>query len=120
MLSTYLNPISIKTRINIASNYSWYKCESVTITGTNLAGTVEIVHNGSGSGNEDLVTITYVGTPFDNSSFPILYPANPATAALTGDRQVFAVGTALGFKIKTGIDRPFANTYKWNYHVIGN
>jgi hypothetical protein len=93
---------------------------SVTITGTNLAGTVEIVHNGSGSGNEDLVTITYVGTPFDNGSYPILYPANPATAALAGDRQVFAVGTNSGFKIKTGIDRPFANTYKWNYHVIGN
>ena len=93
---------------------------SVTITGTNLAGTIEIVHNGSGSGNEDLVTVTYVGTPFDNGSYPILYPANPATAALTGDRQVFAVGTVSGFKIKTGIDRPFANTYKWNYHVIGN
>ena len=93
---------------------------SVTITGTNLAGTIEIVHNGSGSGNEDLVTVTYVGTPFDNGSYPILYPANPATAALTVDRQVFAVGNALGFKIKTGIDRPFANTYKWNYHVIGN
>ena len=93
---------------------------SATLTGTNLAGTIEIVHNGSGSGNEDLVTVTYVGTPFDNGSYPILYPANPATAALTGDRQVFAVGTVSGFKIKTGIDRPFANTYKWNYHVIGN
>jgi hypothetical protein len=95
---------------------------SVTITGTNLAGTIEISHNGNGSGNEDLVTVTYVGAPFSGDSYPILYPANPTTAALTGDRQVFAEGTVSGFKIKTGIDKPSTTvkTYKWNYHVISN
>ncbi len=93
---------------------------SVTLTGTNLAGTVEIVHNGGGVGGQDLVTVTYDGTVFDNGSYPILYPANAATAALASDKQVFAVGTTGNFTIKAGTDRLIANTYKWNYHVIGN
>ena len=93
---------------------------TVTVTGTNLAGTVEIVHNGGGVGGGDLVTITYVGTAFDSGSYPILYPANAATAALPRTEQVFAVGTTTNFKIKAGIDPLLASTYKWNYHVIGN
>jgi hypothetical protein len=93
---------------------------TVTVTGTNLAGTVEIVHNGGGAGGGDLVTITYVGTAFDSGSYPILYPANAATAALPRTEQVFAVGTTINFKIKAGIDPLLASTYKWNYHVIGN
>jgi hypothetical protein len=94
---------------------------SVTITGTNLAGTVEIVHNGSGSGNEDLVTITYVGFTFSSTggSYPIIFPANAATAALANNQQVFAVGTPTNFTIKGGTFPLGNTTYKWNYQVIG-
>ena len=95
---------------------------SVTVVGTNLAGTVTLVKtNSSGAVTaEVLATVTYSGTSFTNGSYPVLYPANPAAAFLANNQQVFAVGTSTNFTINIG-DLPLsAGTYKWNYHVIGN
>jgi len=64
--------------------------------------------------------VIYVGTAFPTGSYPVLFPANAATAALLSTQQVFAVGTTINFTIKAGTNPLTANTYKWNYHVIGN
>jgi hypothetical protein len=95
---------------------------SVTITGTNLAGTIEIFKpNNTGNAGEVLVTVTYFGTSFGSGgdSYPILFPANPAAAALSGSQQVFTVGTGSNFTINIGGNLP-TGIYQWNYHVIGN
>jgi hypothetical protein len=99
---------------------------TVDVVGTNLAGTVTIEKtNNNGNTGDFLVKVIYAGTPFTNSSYPILYPANAAAAALASNQQVFAVGTNTEFTINIGTLAPSGNpssivTYKWNYHVIGN
>jgi len=122
-----INPALIRPKVTmlignstLPTNTAGVGVTSVTVTGTNLAGTVEIVHNGGGVGGGNLVTITYVGTAFESGSYPVLYPANAAAAALPRTEQVYAVGDTISFTIKAGTDRLLAGTYKWNYHVIGN
>jgi hypothetical protein len=92
---------------------------SVTVTGTNIAGNVEFTSNGTPAAGATLLTITYVGAAFPNGSFPVLFPANAATAALTSAQQVFAEGTTTNFVIKVGTGPLPATVLKWNYHVIG-
>jgi hypothetical protein len=128
---TLTNPIFDRPRANLLSGNSatptgtvGTNVTSVTITGTNLAGTIEIFKpNNTGNAGEVLVTVTYVGTSFGSglsaASYPILYPANPTAAALSGSQQVFTVGTGSNFTINIG-GGLFSGTYKWNYQVIGN
>ena len=93
---------------------------TVSVSGTNLAGTITLTSTATGVGGGDLVTIIYAGTAFPNGSYPVLFPANANTAALISATQVFAEGSTTNFIIKAGTNTLPSNTYKWNYHVIGN
>ena len=125
---TLTSPILDKPRANLLIGNSTLPAAtpginvtSVTITGTNLAGTIEIIKpNNNGSAGEVLVTVTYLGTSFGSGgdSYPILFPANSAAAALSGSQQVFTEGTGSNFTINIG-GGLFNGIYKWNYQVIG-
>lgn len=87
------------------------------ISGTDLAGTVAITVTG-GAANNPLITVTY-SSAFLAASYPVLYPANSATALLSAGTQVFATGTNTGFTITSGGTAITNGNYLWNYHVIG-
>lgn len=95
---------------------------AAAISGTNIAGTVTFTSAGTAGGGTDLITVTYSGPAFPTGSYPVLYPANAAAAALSGPSQVFATGNTTGFTITSGPTPPPgpAVQYIWNYHVIGN
>jgi len=90
------------------------------VSGTNLAGTVTIVMTGVGATSNKLIEVTY-SENFPIGSYPILYPANPAAAELTGTGQVYAAGFTNRFEITSGSVTGLTNgtTYIWNYHVVG-
>ncbi|MDP2413455.1 hypothetical protein [Daejeonella sp.] len=93
---------------------------ATAVAGTNLAGTVTIVMTGAGTTSNKLIEVTY-SEAFPAGSFPVLYPANPAAAELSGTSQVYAQGFTNRFEITSGSGTGLANgaTYIWNYHVIG-
>ena len=94
---------------------------ATSVSGTNLAGTVTITLLGGGAANNSLVTVSY-SVQFPTGSYPVLYPANAAAAALGGTglaNQVFATGSQTGFTISSGNAAVPDGTYTWNYQVIG-
>ena len=92
---------------------------SSAVSGTNLAGTITLVISGGDSGiNEKLIEVMY-SENFPGGSTPILSPGNRAAAELFQNNQVFATGYPDRFEIISGRVGLVANTYIWNYHVIG-
>ncbi len=91
------------------------------ITGTNLAGTIIFTSAGTTPSGDPLVTISFAGVVFPTGSYPVLFPANAAAAALVPSQQVFAVGGTTNFIVMAGTDAPDGPVeYRWNYQVIGN
>lgn len=96
---------------------------TVSIQGTNISGLITVT---TGTGvtlptGATLVTITYNSLTYPNDSYPVIYPANSATALLNGVTMVYASGTTTTFVITTGTTGLTAvTTYLWNYHVTGN
>jgi hypothetical protein len=93
---------------------------AVTIEGNDLAGTITLTSDGSVAAGGAILTVIYT-TVFPGGSYPVLYPANAATASLAAGNQVYAEGATNNFVIRAGtgtLTGP-AVVYKWNYHVIG-
>ncbi len=88
------------------------------ITGSNLGGTVTVDQDGSVTANNPIITVNLTVT-FPAGAHVVLTPANAATAALAG-AGVWTSATTTSFTINAGTTPPAANTYSWNYLVVGN
>ena len=94
---------------------------TVSIIGTNIGGLISVTEDVSGATGAVLVTVSYASLSYPTGSYVVLYPANAATAALTGSSAVYASGTTTAFTITTGSTALTASTvYAWNYVVVGN
>jgi hypothetical protein len=95
------------------------------IAGTDIAGKISIVTDGSEAGGNEVIIIVNFATPYATAPYVVISPGNIAAAELTGTQSVFvaAPGTANGatttsFKFISG-DVPLANgEYTFTYHVI--
>jgi len=79
---------------------------AVTIDGNDLGGTITLTSAGTIAADGTIITINYAGPAFPNGSYPILFPGNAATAALTNANQVYTVGALTNFIIKAGASLP--------------
>lgn len=94
---------------------------SVSVSGTNIGGLVTVTTGAIGVTTGIVATITYNSFTFSNDSYPILYPANAATALLSGTTMVYCTGTTNTFVITSGAAALTpATTYLWNFAVTGN
>lgn len=91
---------------------------TVSIDGTDLAGRITLTSTNAILENAIIITITYAGPAYLNSSYPILTPGNQKAASLADLNQVHAVGSVGNFVIRSGQALP-AGVYVWNYQVSG-
>jgi hypothetical protein len=93
---------------------------TLAIQGTNIGGQITVTPGLTAAASSTLVTITYASLTYPNDSYVVLYPANSATALLSGVTMVFAVGSTTNFIVTTGTTALTpATAYSWNYIVIG-
>lgn len=93
---------------------------SPTIAGANSGGVISVMTGATPTGsNAVIATVTYTN-PFPNGSAIVLYPANAATALLSGTSMVYTTGATTNFVITSGsIALTGLTAYSWNYQVIG-
>ena len=91
---------------------------TVSINGTDLAGTITLTSTNGIAENAIIITIDYAGPDYQAASYPILTPGNAKAASLADLNQVYAVGSVGNFVIRAGQALP-SGVYVWNYHVIG-
>lgn len=92
---------------------------TVSIAGNDACGAVSVTTGTLPTGtNAAIATITFA-TAYGFSPYVVLYPANAATATLSGVSMAFVTATTTTFVITSGTTALTAATaYKWNYHVI--
>jgi hypothetical protein len=97
---------------------------TVSITGSDLAGTITLTTAGTPSPNATIATISY-NTVLTSVGYPLITPANLNSAALgiTGStKPVFvdvATASNLSFILKSGTNGLTTGlTYRWYYHVM--
>jgi hypothetical protein len=95
------------------------------ITGTDVAGKISIVTDGTeAGGNEVIINVTFA-VPYTTAPYVVISPGNVSAAELTGTQAIFVAApgaangtTTTGFKFISG-DVPLANgEYTFTYHVI--
>ena len=90
-----------------------------TMAGAQNGGTISFTTTGTPAASATIATVTYT-SPFPTGSAVILYPANAATAILSGTSMVYAVGSTTGFTLTSGtVGLTTATAYSWNYQVTG-
>jgi len=128
--STYLLNVNGRSKLNgqvsyggsaptISAGTGAGTSPTVTISGTNNGGIVNVTTGTLPSASATIVTVTYTGS-FATGSEVILYPANAATALLSGVSMVYTSGNTTTFTITAGTTALTASTaYSWNYQVTG-
>lgn len=92
---------------------------TISVSGTDLAGIIEIKAGSLPVLSANIATITY-NIPYKSNSFVQLYPANAATALLSGVTGLFINSDKNGFTFVSGTTAlTTLTTYKWFYHIIG-
>lgn len=93
---------------------------SVSIVGNDIAGDIMVTTGTLPTAGAVIVTSNYL-TAFPANSFPIIYPANAATALLSGATMVYSAGTTTAMTINAGTSALTpATIYLWHYIVVGN
>jgi hypothetical protein len=91
---------------------------TTTVTGTNLAGTLQVILSGTSSGA--ITTLTLANSlSYPNQAIMILTPANAATANLLIADDPYVTGTTTTTGLHTGGTGMPAGTYLWNYVIEG-
>lgn len=94
---------------------------TITLAGTDTSGTVQVLTGTSPAGsNATIVTVTFNVAYTSAPHGVVIYPANSATAALSGATVAYpsSWGTTT-FVIASGTSAlTAATTYKWVYHVL--
>lgn len=92
---------------------------TVGIIGCNSGGIITITTGATPGTSAIVATVTYIA-PFPNGSSVVLYPANAATAILSGTSMVLTAGGTTTFTITSGaVALTTLTAYSWNYQVIG-
>ncbi len=91
----------------------------ITITGTDLAGLIDLTTGNAPATNTAVITLTF-NSSFSAAPYYVVYPANTNAAALSGASQVNAATSTTTAALNSGGTALAANTnYKWFYMVIG-
>lgn len=91
---------------------------AVTISGHDTAGNVSVTTGTLPTASGTVLTVTF-GTAYGSAPHVVLYPANAATALLSGVSMVYVTSTTGTFVITAGTTGlTAATTYSWEYHVI--
>jgi hypothetical protein len=95
---------------------------TVSVTGTDQSGQITITTGTLPSASATIATITYASSfAFRTGTYPILYPANAATALLSGTSMVYTTGSTTGWTMTSGtVNLVAATSYVWYYKVGGN
>jgi hypothetical protein len=85
---------------------------------TDMSGLINVTTGTIPTASAAVVTVTF-NTAYGQAPNVIIYPANAATALLSGVSMVYATSTTTTFVITAGTSGLTAATdYKWFYHVI--
>lgn len=92
---------------------------TISITGTDQEGFVNLTTGTLPSTSSTIATITYnSGFTFPNGSVVVLFPANAATALLSGTSMIYASGFTTGWSFTSGTVNLIAATpYQWFYQI---
>jgi hypothetical protein len=90
------------------------------IAGTDLAGSISFTTGSSPSASATVITVIYHISSPNASHYVLVTPANGATAALSGNAQVWVSATSTAhFIVSVGSTALAASTsYSWNYFVV--
>ncbi|MFZ1820517.1 MAG: hypothetical protein WAU72_01775 [Acidimicrobiia bacterium] len=91
---------------------------TISVVGTDTAGTITLTTGGTPSVSADVLTLTFANA---YSSIPqvVFSPTNSNAASLSAGAAIFATPATNTFKFTTGTTGLSAATeYKWTYHVI--
>lgn len=92
---------------------------TLTIAGANAGGVITLTTGATPAASATIATITYLN-PFPVGSSVVLYPANAATALLSGTSMVSVSGGTATFVMSSGtVALTTLTQYVWNYQVIG-
>jgi len=108
------------TNATIAAGAGAGTSPTVGIVGSDQSGLITVTTGTLPGISSTVVTVTYA-TAFPTNSFPLLTPANAATALLSGASMVFTTGSTTTFIITSGTTALApATAYRWYYSVGGN
>jgi len=110
--------ISGGTAPTIAANTGAGTSPTISISGTDTAGTITLTTGTSPTVSADVLTVTFA-TAFSAAPQVVFSAASGSAAALSGNAAVYATPATGTFKLTTGSTGLTASTqYKWTYHVI--
>lgn len=90
---------------------------AVTVAGHDAAGSVTVTTGTLPTAAATVLTLTF-NTAYGTAPYVVLYPANAATALLSGATMVYVTGATNTFVITAGATGLVAaTTYSWNYIV---
>lgn len=94
---------------------------TLSVVGTDQDGDITVTTGTAPTLSAAIATITYFSSyTFKTGSVPIIYPANAATALLTGTSMVFTTGNTGNWVLTAGtVALTGATTYKWHYKIGG-
>lgn len=92
---------------------------TVSITGTDVAGVIEVTTGTLPTLGATVATVTF-NLPYGAAPYVIITPVNSATALLSGVNMVYVSGAnTTTFTMTAGTTALTATTtYRWNYHII--
>lgn len=93
---------------------------TITVTGSELSGTIQVLTGTSPSASATIVTITIPTAVQGTNNGVVISPANATTANLAVANNVFAaMASTTTFTLTSTGALTGATTYKWNYALIG-
>lgn len=94
---------------------------TVSVTGNNNAGQINITTGTSPAASAAVATVTFnAAGSYPAAPYVVFSPANAAAAALTGGQAIFVTATQTSFSLNAGASALAAATqYLWNYIVQG-
>lgn len=117
----YTNEYGTSATPGIAAGTGAGGSPTVSISGTNNGGTVNVTTGSAPTASGTVATITFSGSfAFPTGCSVILYPRNAATALLTGTSATFTQGSTGTWTMTAGtVALTTLTAYSWNYEVIG-
>ncbi len=103
---------------SIAANTGAGTSPTISISGTDTAGTITLTTGSSPATSADVLTVTFAAA-FSAAPQVVFSPANGNAATLSGNAAVYVTPATGTFKLSTGSSGLTGSTqYKWTYHVI--
>lgn len=92
---------------------------TVSVVGTDTAGTITITTGTSPTANATIATITFAGGAYNSAPYVSLTPSNKAAATLSGANMPFPSSTTTTFVLTSSTTAlTAATTYTFNYLIV--